>query len=109
MPFQNYIELQTELGLKYLAEHLQTSSSLPFMVSFCLYSSLAGRVLVIAPRSEKYPPAMQETWVQSLGHEDPLEEGTVTHSGILAWEILWTEEPGGLQSMGSQGQTRLSD
>ena len=45
--------------------------------------------------------AMQETWVHSLGWEDPLEEGMVTHSGILAWRISWTEEPGGLQSMGS--------
>ena len=47
-------------------------------------------------------PAMQETWVQSLGGEDPLEKGMATHSGILAWRIAWTEEPGGLQSMGSQ-------
>ena len=48
---------------------------------------------------------MQETeemWVQSLGWEDPLEEGTATHSSILAWRIPWTEEPGRLQSMGSQ-------
>ena len=41
-------------------------------------------------------PAMQETWVQSLGHEDPLEKGMATHSSILAWRIPWTEEPGGL-------------
>ena len=46
-------------------------------------------------------PAMWETWVQSLGWEDPLEEGVATHSSILAWRIPWTEEPGGLQSMGS--------
>ena len=44
---------------------------------------------------------MQEMWVQSPGWEDPLEKGMVTHSRILAWEIPWTEEPGGLQSMGS--------
>ena len=50
----------------------------------------------------KNPPAMQETWVRSLGWEDPLEEGKVTHSSILAWRIPWTEEPRGLQSMGSQ-------
>ena len=43
-----------------------------------------------------------ETCVQSLGLEDPLEKGMATHSSILAWRILWTEEPGGLQSMGSQ-------
>ena len=50
----------------------------------------------------KNPPAMQETSVQSLGREDALEKGMVTHSSILAWRILWTEEPGGLQFMGSQ-------
>ena len=48
------------------------------------------------------PCAMQETWVQSLDQEDPLEKRIATHSSILAWEIPWTEEPGGLQSMGSQ-------
>ena len=47
-------------------------------------------------------PAMQETQVRSLGWEDPLEKGMATHSSILAWRIPWTEEPGGLQSMGSQ-------
>ena len=46
--------------------------------------------------------AMQETWIQSLGREDPLEKDMVTHSSMLAWEILWTGEPGRLQSMGSQ-------
>ena len=45
---------------------------------------------------------MQETWVRSLGWEDPLEKGMATHSRILAWRIPWTEEPGGLESMGSQ-------
>ena len=45
-------------------------------------------------------PAMQETQVQSLGQEDPLEKEMATHSSILAWEIPWTEEPGGLQSIG---------
>ena len=54
-------------------------------------------------------PAVRETWVQSLGGEDPLEEGTATPSSILAWRILWTEEPGGLQSVGSQSRTCLSD
>ena len=45
---------------------------------------------------------IQDTRVQSLGGEDPLEEGTATHSSLLAWRILWTKEPGGLQSMGFQ-------
>ena len=47
-------------------------------------------------------PAMQETWVPSLGQEDPLEKEMATHSRILAWRIPWTDEPGGLQSMGLQ-------
>ena len=51
-------------------------------------------------------PAMQETWIRSLGQEDSLEKGTAIHFSILAWKIPWMEEPGGLQSMES---TRLSD
>ena len=50
----------------------------------------------------KHLPAMLETWVQSLGQEDPLEKKMATQSSILAWRILWSEEPGGLQSMESQ-------
>ena len=59
----------------------------------------------------KNPLAMQdpqETYAQSLGQEDPLEEEMATHSSILPWRIPWKEEPGGLQSMGSQSQTQLS-
>ena len=51
-------------------------------------------------------PAKQEMGVQSLGGEDPLEKEMATHSGVIAWRIPWTEEPGGLQSRGSQSQTR---
>ena len=47
-------------------------------------------------------PTMRETWVQSLGREDPLEKEMATHSSILAWRIPWTEQPGGLQSTGLQ-------
>ena len=50
----------------------------------------------------KHLPAMRETWVQSLGQEDPLEKEMATHSSILAWKMPWMEEPGRLQSMGSQ-------
>ena len=50
----------------------------------------------------KHLPTMRETWVQSLGQEDPLEKEMATHSSILAWKIPWTEGPDGLQSMGSQ-------
>ena len=53
-------------------------------------------------------PAEQETQFQSLDQEVPLEEEMATHSSILGWEIPWTEEPGGLQSVGSQSRTRLS-
>ena len=53
-------------------------------------------------QSVKNPPAMWETWVRLLGWEDPLEEGRATPSSTLAWRIPWTEEPGGLRSMGSQ-------
>ena len=48
-------------------------------------------------------------WVRSLGGEDPLEEGTATHSSVLAWKIPWMEKPGSLQSVGSQSWARLSD
>ena len=56
-------------------------------------------------------PTMQETCVGSLGQEYPLQTGVTTHSSILAWRIPWTEEPGGLQSMGSQtvGYDRVTD
>ena len=63
-------------------------------VTSCLASLLTQLV--------KNFPAMQETWVHSLGQEDALEEEMATDSSILAWRIPWTEEPGGLQSMGVQ-------
>ena len=56
----------------------------------------------------KNPPAVQETQVQFLSLEDPLEKGMATHSSILAWRIPWTEEPGRLQGV-AKSQTRLSD
>ena len=70
--------------------------ALPFHLKYSnMWASLVAQMV-------KIPPAMQESWVQSLGWEDPLEKGTATHSSILAWGIPWTEEPGKLQSMGSQ-------
>ena len=58
----------------------------------------------------KLLPAMQETWVRSLGQEDPLEKEMATHSSILAWRIPWTEELGGLQSNRvTKSRTQLSD
>ena len=73
---------------------------------FCILACL--RVCLCPPRASlvaqtvKSLPAMQETWVQSLGWEDPLEKEMATHSSILAWKIPWMEEPGGLQFTGSQ-------
>ena len=60
-----------------------------------LFTSLVAQMV-------KHLPTMWETWVQSLGREDPLEKEMTTHSSIHAWKIQWTEGPGGLQSMGSQ-------
>ena len=61
----------------------------------CIWASLLIQ-------SVKNLPAMQETWAQFLSWEDPLEKGMITHSSILAWRMPWAEEPGRLQSMGSQ-------
>ena len=63
---------------------------------------LIGLWASLVDQSVKNLPAVQETRVQSLGSEDPLEKEMATPSSILAWKISWTEEPGGLQSMGSQ-------
>ena len=65
--------------------------------------------VILVAQAVKNLPAVRETQVRSLSQEDPLEKETATHSCILAWEIPWTEEPVGLQSMGSQSQTRLND
>ena len=62
---------------------------------------IKGRASLVAQRL-KHLPAMPETWVRSLGGEDPLEKEMATQSSIPAWRIPWTEEPGGLQSTGSQ-------
>ena len=56
----------------------------------------------LVAQTEKHLPTILETWVQSLGQEDPQEKEIAIHSSILAWRIPWTEEAGGLQSMGSQ-------
>ena len=58
--------------------------------------------LSLVAQTVKRLPSIRETWVQSLGQEDPLEKEMATHSGILTWRIPWTEEPGGLQSIESQ-------
>ena len=81
---------QSRTWLKWLSS---SSSS-----SVYVYSTSASQVA----QRLKHLPAMWETWVQSLGQEDPLEKEMATHSSILAWRIPWTEEPGGLQSTGLQ-------
>ena len=68
---------------------------------FGFHSSFKICMLLMA-LTVKNLPALLDTWIRSLSHEDPLEKGMSTHSGILAWKIPWTEEPGGLPSVGSQ-------
>ena len=70
--------------------------------TFDVNASLGVMHLTPGSSDVKHLPAMWETWVQSPGWEDPLEEGVATHSSIIAWRTPCTEEPGGLQSMGSQ-------
>ena len=77
------------------------------MMAFCRsrtwnFEFWAFLQLLFASLVVKSMPAKQETQVRTLGQEDPLEKEMMTHSSILAWEIPWTEEPGGLQSVGSQ-------
>ena len=77
------------------------------LCSFLLYTEVNRLYVYMCPgfpggSEVKNPPSMQETWVQSLGWKDPLEKDMATHSSVLAWEIPGTEEPGGLQCMGSQ-------
>ena len=69
-------------------------------VSFCRSLLFAIKKKKKKKKKKKNLPAMQKKQVQSLGQEDPLEEGMTTSSGTLAWRIPWTEKPGGLQSMG---------
>ena len=83
-------------GLKNVREGLEGEGELwrwdPEIIQILIRASLVAQMV-------KHLPAMQETWVRSLGWEDPLEKEMATHASILAWEIPWTEVPGGLQSM----------
>ena len=70
------------------------------------YNNVARIIRVsLVAQTVKNPPVIQETWVQSLGREDPMQKGMSTQSSILVWRIPWTEEPSGLKSMGLQSQT----
>ena len=82
-------------------------------LSHWIIMTLDGNIILIlsfqVTQMVKNPPAMQETQVQSLDWEDPLEKAIATHSSILAWRLLWTGEPGGLQSVGLQRVRRVKD
>ena len=79
------------------------------MVAKELCLSLGLNWVSLVAQTVKSLPAMWESWIQSLGWEDPLEKGMAIHFSILAWRIPWTVEPGGLQSMGSQSRTQLTN
>ena len=70
---------------------------------------MSKQIVFSVAQTVKNPPVVQKTWVLSLDQVDPLEKEMATHSSILAWRIPWAEEPDGLQSMGSQSRTRLSN
>ena len=76
-------------------------SNLLFKKGELFTNCIVHRASLVAQRVKRLP-AMQETWVRSLGQEDPLEKEMATHSSTLAWKIPWTEKPGKQQSMGSQ-------
>ena len=80
---------------------MQTTVNKAFATQTWTYRMLLCRASLVAQRLKRLP-VLQETWVRSLGREDPLEKEMATHSSILAWRIPWTEEPGGLQSTGSK-------
>ena len=98
------MNLANSLSILFILSKNQLLAFLIFaMVSFVSFAFISALIFKISlgQRLKRLPP-MQETWVRSLGQEDTLEKEMVTHSSILAWRIPWTEEPGRLQSMGSQ-------
>ena len=95
---------------RYLVQHYPVSKRISLDKIYTYTGGLLSKMDSLVAQMVKNPPAMQDTWIQCLGQEDPLEKGMATYYSILAWRIPWTEEPGGLQSMGSQRScTRLSD
>ena len=104
-------------SLFYLASCLQRTFMLLHTAKFPVFKKKVKQYLLyvynlwtsLVAKLVKSLPAMQETWVRFLDWEDPLEKEMATHSSILVWRIPWTEEPGRLQSMGSQSRTRLRD
>ena len=110
--FHNYLPILSLLPISF--SHFYDNSVATFLRHLTNDKTVMGRRFFsflgcvymlggcLSDSAVKNPPAMQETQVQSLGWEDALEECMATHCSILAWRIPWTEEPGGLQSMGSQ-------
>ena len=106
-----FLSLSVSVSLQLLFPQTPTSSSIkPYSVLylfedkifFALHLPLPTYQASLVAQTVKNLPAMQETWVQSLGQEDPLEKGLTTHSSSLAWIIPWREEPGRLQSIALQ-------
>ena len=85
---------------KHIALTIWTFVGKVISLLFNMLSKLVITFLSLVAQRLKHLPAMQETWVQSLGQEDPPEKEMATHSSIIAWRIPWVEEPGGLQSTG---------
>ena len=101
--------VEEEVFIEDSTEAKQGNDLIGYSSLSCLFRRAYGAIWASLVAQRLKPlPAMLETWVQSLSQEDPLEKEMATHSCILAWRIPWTEEPGGLQSTGSQRGTRLS-
>ena len=95
--------LQSEIGCLSNLEHLPLSTlQSPLTAASSLFSAVSSLWAFLVAQMVKRLPTMRETLVQSLGQKDPLKKEMTTHSSILAWKIPWTEEPGRLQSLGSQ-------
>ena len=92
------VQLICQSGSQNLGKHLL----IRWLVYYKGYKSVTARLTSLVAQTVKCLPTVWETWVQSLRWEDLLEKEMATHSSILAWKILWTEEPGRLQPMGSQ-------
>ena len=90
-------------GTGYPLQYSGLENSMDYVVHEITESDTTERLWAsLVTQRLKRLPTMRKTWVRSLGREDPLEKEMATHSSILAWKIPWTEEPGGLQSKGSQ-------
>ena len=100
-PLRNFIKLCIHLMCLYIKCKLKQTSSLKNNDE-SKKKKKRNWASLVAQMVKSLPPAMRETWFWFLGWEDPLEKGMATYSSILAWRITWTEEPGRLQSTGSQ-------